>query len=125
MKRIEDTNFYTRVGHLHFWILIISSVVFYKERVCLLENTMFFWNIIGVKTFDIYFNRYSAVLTQILPLMSIKLTEPLCITLIAYSVSFPLIAYLGYIFCLRVAKHTYAALAIVLLSCIGVRVRRS
>ena len=94
MKEIIDRlgGKYVIMGHLTFVVLLIYSVLFYKERVLHMDSA---YQVFQNLNFGMLINdgRYSMFLSQLLPLLMVKLHAPLLLVLCSYSVSFVLIMY--------------------------------
>ena len=94
MKEIIDRlgGKYMIMGHLTFVVLLIYSVLFYKERVLHMDSA---YQVFQNLNFGMLINdgRYSMFLSQLLPLLMVKLHAPLLLVLCSYSVSFVLIMY--------------------------------
>lgn len=101
------------VGHLGFLILMVMSVVLAQERVLFVDSAAQLFEMIQHGTFAIYDHRYTMVVTQLLPLIGIKLGLPLPMLVILYSLSAPLLGYL--VFLLLVYRMKDESLALLLL----------
>ncbi len=75
-------------------ILLIGSIIFYKERVLFADPAFITFEIINTKNFIFSEHRYGAFITQIFPLVGAIIGAPLKFILISYSLSF----YLFYLF---------------------------
>ena len=80
------------MGHLTFVLLLIYSVLFYKARALHMDSA---YQVFQNLNFGMLINdgRYGMFLSQLLPLLLVKLHAPLQLVLCSYSVSFVLIMY--------------------------------
>ena len=81
------------IGHLPFLILIWLALWFAEERVLLTDSAYQLFHDINTSGILINDHRFSMVLSQLLPWVLIKLHVPLRWVIVAYSLSFILIAY--------------------------------
>lgn len=102
-----------------FIFLFIYAFYFYLER--LNSDTSFFtFKILNFEKFNIEAGRYATFITQIIPLVLLKLHASLKTILIGYSVSFVIINYLFFLTNLYAFKSIKAALATTILLFLGV-----
>lgn len=92
------------IGHAFFAVLLVFAIVYAKERVLLIDSAAQVFEIANKGKFAIYDHRFSMVLSQLLPLLTVKLKMPLVVVLYAYSISFVLLYYLAYLFVQYVVK---------------------
>ena len=71
-------------------VLVVLSLIYWQERVFLLDASFQVFHVIAPEEYFIQVGRYGAVLVQTLPLVLAKLGAPLSITLASYSLSFTL-----------------------------------
>ena len=76
------------LGYLTWLVLLLFSIIFYKERAVFLDGGFQLVEIINAKSFKIYHNRPTHPLTQILALMAIYLKLPLKWVMVAFSINF-------------------------------------
>jgi hypothetical protein len=102
------------IGILTYIIFIICAVIFYKERVVLLDaaNYMFYFTKSG--HFYIEHYRYGTALLQILPLIGIRLGLSLNAIILLYSISFSLYYFICYLLCGYAFKDYRLALSLLL-----------
>ncbi len=100
------------IGHVSMLVLIFLSVYFYQEKMLHSDNAYGAFMLINTKQFIIPHYRFPLVLTQLLPLLAIKLGLSLKFVLIAFSASFYLIYYFCFLLVNYVFKNTKAALLI-------------
>jgi hypothetical protein len=108
------------IGHFYFGALIILAVLFYKERIIYCDAANFIFKIINSGTFNFEAHRYGIALTQILPIIAIKLNLSLRTILLLYSVSFILVYYLLFIICSYFLKNIGAGILITLILSLGI-----
>jgi hypothetical protein len=89
-----NENKYLILGHLTFLALFIISFIFANERVLYVDSGAQIFEFIRDEGFEIYVRRYSMYLTQLLPVLAVKLHLPLQVVIYAYSLSMPIIGYL-------------------------------
>ena len=92
------------VGHAFFAVLLVFAIVFAKERVLLIDSAAQLFEIINGGGFVIYDHRFSMCLSQLLPLLMVKMKAPLWLVMYSYSVGFVLLYYLAYLFIQYVVK---------------------
>jgi len=102
------------IGHLSMLITAILSIYFYKERVLYVDSGLQVYDIINNEKPSILLSRYSLVITQIIPLLAVKLGLPLKYILLSYSISFVAIYYLCYLICIYGYKNITAGISIAL-----------
>lgn len=86
-----------------------------------MDSAQYTYEILSQESFSIAHFRFGAALTQLLPLLFIKLGFSLKAVLIAYSLNFVIIYYLVWLFCQYVARNSAASLALILLLFTGAR----
>ena len=96
-----------KLGYLVWLVLLIFSVIFYKERAVFLDGAFQICKMINEGQFKIYHYRLTNPLTQILALAAIYLKLPLKIVLLAYSINFILLFGLIYHAIVRWCKNDY------------------
>ena len=96
MKTIQNlfiNKRYQLLGHFCMLLLLVLAVIYANERVLLSDSALQLFYDINHDGMQINDNRYTMVLSQILPWIAIHLHAPLKLIIIAYSVSFVLIGY--------------------------------
>ncbi|MCB9045260.1 MAG: hypothetical protein H6550_03870 [Chitinophagales bacterium] len=99
-----------------YFILTIMALVFYKERIILLDNAFFLFDIVRTGNFVIHHDRYIAVLTEMFPVVATRLSLPLKWVIMSYSFGFIIWYFVFYVICGNVLKNYRAALVILLLN---------
>jgi hypothetical protein len=86
-------------GLFVYLALFILSLVFYKERIIILDDAYYLFNIVKDARFSIEHFRYIAVVTEIFPLLAVKLSLPLPVVAMAYSAGFIIYYSVCYLIC--------------------------
>ncbi len=111
-------NDYT--GHVIFIILGILSIYFYTERIINTDAANYAFHLLNYEEFCIAHKRYGAFISQLIPLLAIKLGISVDNFLLLYSVSFIILFYSIYLLCVYILKNKVAGIAIILTLLIGV-----
>ncbi|HEB61575.1 MAG TPA: hypothetical protein ENI82_00335, partial [Bacteroidetes bacterium] len=101
-------------GLLAFGSLFILSVIYYKERIIFLDPVFQLAYMIRDGGFAIQVNRFAAVITKIFPYLAIKLSLPLNIITLIYSMSFVLYNFIIFIVIAKFIKNLKWALFLLL-----------
>ncbi len=110
MRPLE--NWLKKIGYGYFAVFLLLCVYYFKERVIYIDSANQIFEMINKESFEIFVGRYSMAISQLLPLLAIKLHLSLRAILIIYSISFGLV-YLGaYYLCAEKLKNIPAALVI-------------
>lgn len=99
------------LGHVVFGVLLVFAVVWAYARVFYIDSAYQLFDIINTGTFSVNDGRYAMVISQLLPLLCLKLHLPLPVIAVAYSLSFVLLAYICYLLVQYVLKDGRTALA--------------
>jgi len=108
-------------GHLFFLVLIILAVVFYKERMLYADSAWYVFKIVNFSKLNVEAGRFSAIITQVLPLIIVRQELPLKFVILAYSVSFILVYYVVYIVCVYALRIEAAGIVILFVLVLGIR----
>lgn len=108
----KRTTFF--LGIATYAVLLIFAAVFFKERTVFLDAAFHLFQIVKNGDFAIQVSRFGAVMTQIFPLLSVKLHLPLKWVMLNYSVGVVLYYFVLFLLCLRVFKSWQLALALLL-----------
>lgn len=103
------------LGHLSFFVLLVASVYYYKERILFADSAFQFFKIINFEKINIEAFRYGAILPELPVLLAIKLGFNLKLLTITYSVAFIALYYIVFLICIKLLKNTSAGLSIVLI----------
>ena len=103
-----------RTGIAAYGVLFILSFLFYKERTVFLDAAYDLFFIIKDNRFEIQNCRFTALFTQVLPLMASRLGAPLDTIAILYSTGFIVYYFVCYFICGTVLKQYRFALVILL-----------
>ena len=98
-------NKYILLGHLTFLFLFVFSCIFVHERILLIDSCAQVFEFIRDEGFQIYANRYSMYLFQLLPVFMVKIHAPLSAVLYSYSLSFLIIAYIFWLITVYFLKN--------------------
>ncbi len=109
------------IGHVFFLIYILFAILFYKERIIYADSAFNVFKIIHFKWYIIEAHRYSAVLAQSIPLAGVLLNLSLKCVLILYSISFPVVFYLCFIFVAHFLKDNVAGILLLLPLVVAIR----
>ena len=112
LKQILNDR-YLLMSHIAMVVMIIFSVVFAFERVLLVDSAYQLFYDINHYSILINDYRYSMFLSQLLPLLLIRLHAPLSLVVVAYSLSFMVIAYACFIIAAHTLRNIPAALLMV------------
>ena len=102
---------YSLLGHLAFLTMLVFSLVWMFPRVCYMDSAYQLFDLINSGHFTINDGRRSMVVSELLPLLFLKLHLPLSWIIAAYSASFVLMAYGCYIVVRHLLKDHGTALA--------------
>lgn len=102
------------LGHFSFFVLLIASVYFYKERILFADSAFQFFKIINFEKINVEAHRYGAILPELPLLLALKLGANLKLLTIIYSVSFISLYYLIFLCCVYLLENITAGLSIVL-----------
>lgn len=80
-------------------IMLILSILFYKERIIILDTAFALFHIVRKASFSLYASRCGALLTQILPVLVVKTGASLNIATLSYSVGFTFFYFVCYLLC--------------------------
>lgn len=85
------------IGSITYGMLLILSVYFYKERTVFTDMAFHIFSIVKDHTFAIQNYRFGAFITQLFPIIGLKLGASLSNIAIAYSLSFVLLYFATFI----------------------------
>lgn len=101
------------IGHAFMLVLLFFSLYFCNERMLHTDNAFCTFLLLNTEDFVFSHNRYPLVITQLLPLLAIKLNLSVQAIVAAYSANFYVLYYACFLLCLYVFKNVRAALVIV------------
>ncbi len=109
------------LGIFGFLVLVILSVVFYKERVCFIDSAFQFFKIVNFERFNVELNRYTAYIAQIPLLLAVKSGAGLKFLALVFSTGYILLYFVVFLICLYPLKNKPASLVVlfVLIICSG------
>ena len=104
-----------------FWILLIwFAKLWCLERMMLPDPAFYLWTIINTQDFCIIDNRYTALITQIPPLLATWMESSLQTIIESYSIGFVGFATLVYMACMYGFRNRTAGVAILLIFSTGI-----
>ena len=112
---------YRLLGNLLFALFALLAVIYHLERVTMMDSSSYFFGMLSKQSFHYPHHRHGAILCQLLPVGMMKLGLPLRWIMIGYSLSFVLIYYAVYQFCVRFAKRETVGFAVILLYVLGTK----
>ncbi len=104
------------IGILAYIIMLAFSIIFYKERIILLDTANGLFNIITSNSFSLGNFRFGSALTQILPVIGVRTGAPLDAIMMLYSVEFVLYYLACYLACGLIFKRYDFGLVILLVN---------
>ncbi len=96
--------------------MFVLSVLFYKERIILLDTAFTLFHIVKDHSFCIQVYRFGDVCSQLFPVLAVKAGLPLDAVIRSYSVGFMAYYFLCYFICGSVLKQYDFALVVLLLN---------
>lgn len=96
--------------------MLIFSILFYKERIILVDTANGIFNIVKDHSFAIGIYRFGNVLTQIFPVAAIKADAPLDVVMICYSAGYIVYYFACYFICGRYFRRYDLAIVMLLLN---------
>lgn len=111
---MKSSSPYLIAGHIAFALFAFLAVWFAEERVLLIDSAYQLFHDINHESILINDNRFSMVLSQLLPWLLIKLHVPLRWLIVAYSASFVLLAYACFLLTAYVLRQPRVAAVMVL-----------
>ncbi|MEZ5043232.1 MAG: hypothetical protein R2828_25275 [Saprospiraceae bacterium] len=109
------------IGHVFFLLLMVMSIVYYKERLLSFDAANYTFQLIYFQDFYIGHDRWISAPTQILPLLAIKAGASLKTILMTYSVSFILFYYLIFNAIVYLVRQPKVGLFLALSLCLSMR----
>ncbi len=104
-----------KAGIFVYAVLFILSLVFYKERIILLDDAFYLFDILKRDNFTIQHFRFISVVTEIFPLLASRLSFSLDGVIMAYSAGFIIYYLICYLLC-GLMKEYRLGLAILLVN---------
>ncbi len=111
---METDRIYRLLGHLSFLILFAFASIWAAARVCYTDSAYQLFDLVQTGTFSVNDGRFSMVVSELLPLLCLKLHLPLGCVVTAYSLSFLLMACICYLLALYALKDKGSALLMLL-----------
>jgi hypothetical protein len=88
--------FYKKLGYAVWLVMLVMSVVFFKERAFFMDAGFQLFNMINEECIQIYHYRFITAVPQILPYFLLQLNTPLWVLALAFSTSYILFFLLIY-----------------------------
>lgn len=108
-----STPHFRWLGYLVWFVLFLFSILFFKERSIFMDGAFQLFEMINEESFKLYHYRLPNPLTQILPVLAIKLHFPLKAVLIAYSINFILLHTILYHLIVNWLKNDFLGWALI------------
>jgi len=108
-------------GHLFFGILIVSCIIFYRERLLAFDTAYYTFHILAYEEFFIKHHRYISYLTQWVPLWGIDQEWSLEWIMRSFSASFYVWFYLAFILISHGFRSIIGGTFLVSTLCLGMR----
>ncbi len=105
--------------HLFFILLGILAIVFYNERLYA-DSGYYIFKVINNENFWVEHNRYILILSQLFPLIAVKLGFGLKAVLYIYSVGHVFFFYCIFLISRYIYKDKYAGLLLILIQTLGI-----
>lgn len=95
-------RFVLYAGFITFLVLAVLSLVYYQERMIFTDGAYYLFQLVKENKFVVFHHRFVALLTQMLPYAARHFEWSLNSIALLYSVSFPLISFLIFLWCYKV-----------------------
>jgi len=102
-------------GYLAFFLILVFSLIFYKERILMFDTVFQFFKILNFEKFNIEACRYSTFIPQIPLLLGIKMNLPIETCMYVFSVSFVVFYFLIFLFIAKTLQNIAVGLAFILI----------
>lgn len=102
------------IGHITMLLLLLFSILFYRERMLHTDNAYSTFLLVNTASFNLPHYRYPLILTQLLPLLAVKLQWSLKTIIALYSANFYVLYYGCFLIALYAYKNILASWAILL-----------
>lgn len=86
----ESLKKYSELALCALALLLVGSIVYYKERAHFADGAYFIFNIVNYKKLAIQWGRYGSFITQVLPYWAARLHTPMRFILVIFSAGFNL-----------------------------------
>lgn len=108
---MSGNKWYIRAGYIIYPVLILFSILFFRERTAFIDISYHLFYILKDSSFAIQNNRFGAALTQWIPLSGAKLGLSLKTIALAYSAGFAITYFAVFILIHKILKNNRVALA--------------
>ncbi|MBX2877981.1 MAG: hypothetical protein KTR30_38035 [Saprospiraceae bacterium] len=109
------------IGHLFFGVLLLMSLLYYKERLLHFDAANYTFQLLYYEDFYIGHGRWISAPTQLLPLLAIKLGASLRAVLMIYSASFILFYYSIFLIVVYGFRQAKVGIFLALVLCLAMR----
>ncbi|CAN5311439.1 hypothetical protein BH09BAC1_BH09BAC1_19180 [soil metagenome] len=113
-----NSNVYAAIGHVFSWVMIIMALNLYQERLNI-DASYYLFKVINYEWFRVECGRLVLALSQIMPLVAVKLGLSMKTVLLAFSVNPPIYYYIFFNIFLYAFRNIGFALVMVLTQLIG------
>lgn len=113
LKQLSFLKWAKLLGNIYFLLMLIGVFYFFRERIYIDPATQIF-DMINGESIEVYVGRYSMILSQLLPVLAIKLGASVKVIVALYFISFVLIYYSCFYLCVYKLKNISAGLVICL-----------
>jgi len=107
------------IEHLFFFILGVSAIYFFEERL-LADSSYYIFKVINYESFWVEHNRFILIFSQFIPLIGVKLGFDLKTILYLYSVGHIIFFYTIFLISRYYYKNTEAGILLLLLQTLGI-----
>lgn len=102
------------LGFVAYVVMLVFSILFFKERTILLDSAYTLFNIAKDSSFSINISRLGSLFTQVFPLAAVKAGGSVDALMMSYSIGFIVFYLLGYVVCGSVLRRYDNAIALLL-----------
>jgi len=119
--KLSVSSMYIWSGHVFFWALIASCMLFYQERLLAFDTAYYTFHLVTFQDYFIKHDRYISYLTQWVPLLGIEQGWSFANVLRAFSASFYIWFYALYIVIVHGFKNVLGGFLLVCTLCLAMR----
>lgn len=117
----QHRRFWIWAGHVYFGLMLLLSLVYYRERMLCFDTANYAFQLIVNQGFYTGHGRFLTYATQVLPLLAVKAGLSLKAVLMIYSASFVLFFYSAYLILVYGLRNIRAGIFLALSICLTVR----
>lgn len=119
MKIRRDNLFYFAGTHLYFLVTAVLAVIFFRERIAA-DGAYYLLQVADSENFRIEHQRFILAVSQVLPLLGVKLGLSLKAVMMLNSLNPVVIFYLLFLYCVFFLRDRNAGIALILVQTLGV-----